>query len=97
MPQTADRLSFFTESVIREMTRVANACGAINLSQGFPDADPPPAVLADMQTTNGGNTANVRSTRRDAYSFGVLVSEEQSHDDEVDHCTEAVGYMVFGR
>ena len=46
MPKTADRLSFFTESVIREMTRVANRYGAINLSQGFPDADPPPEVLA---------------------------------------------------
>jgi len=46
MPKTADRLTHFTESVIREMTRVANQYGAINLSQGFPDADPPPAVLA---------------------------------------------------
>ncbi len=46
MPQTADRLTFFTESVIREMTRVANQFDAINLSQGFPDADPPPQVLA---------------------------------------------------
>ena len=42
MPKTADRLNHFTESVIREMTRVANRYGAINLSQGFPDADPPP-------------------------------------------------------
>jgi len=46
MPKTADRLTFFTESVIREMTRVANRYGAINLSQGFPDADPPLEVLA---------------------------------------------------
>jgi len=46
MPATAHRLSLFTESVIREMTRVANQYGAINLSQGFPDADPPLEVLA---------------------------------------------------
>jgi len=45
MPKTADRLTFFTESVIREMTRVSNQYGAINLSQGFPDADPPPEVF----------------------------------------------------
>ncbi|MDY6792239.1 MAG: aminotransferase class I/II-fold pyridoxal phosphate-dependent enzyme [Thermodesulfobacteriota bacterium] len=45
MPKTADRLTFFTESVIREMTRVSNQYGAINLSQGFPDADPPAEVL----------------------------------------------------
>ena len=45
MPRTSSRLSHFTESVIRRMTRVANASGAINLSQGFPDFDPPPALL----------------------------------------------------
>ena len=31
----------FTESVIREMTRVCMAAGGINLAQGFPDFDPP--------------------------------------------------------
>jgi aminotransferase len=35
--QTAHRASTFTESVIREMTRVARLHGAINLAQGFPD------------------------------------------------------------
>lgn len=49
MPKTANRLNSFTESVIREMTRVANRYGAINLSQGFPDADPPPDVLVAGQ------------------------------------------------
>ncbi|HEX7122770.1 MAG TPA: aminotransferase class I/II-fold pyridoxal phosphate-dependent enzyme [Gemmatimonadaceae bacterium] len=33
----AQRTATFTESVIREMTRVAHAHGAINLAQGFPD------------------------------------------------------------
>jgi aspartate/methionine/tyrosine aminotransferase len=51
MPKTADRLTFFTESVIREMTRVSNKYGAINLSQGFPDAFPPPEVLAAGKRT----------------------------------------------
>ena len=41
MPQTSRRVATFTESVIRHMTRLANAHGAINLSQGFPDFDPP--------------------------------------------------------
>ena len=36
----------FTESVIREMTRLADAHGAINLSQGFPDFAAPDAVKA---------------------------------------------------
>src|SRR5436190_1729882 len=44
MPKTSRRTSVFSESVIREMTPVANQCGAINLSQGFADFDPP-AVL----------------------------------------------------
>lgn len=45
MLKTSRRTSGFTESLIREMTRVANQCGAINLSQGFPDFDPPPALV----------------------------------------------------
>ncbi|HJT69248.1 MAG TPA: aminotransferase class I/II-fold pyridoxal phosphate-dependent enzyme [Terriglobales bacterium] len=45
MPKTSVRTSKFGESVIRGMTRLANECGAINLSQGFPDFDPPEAVL----------------------------------------------------
>ncbi len=42
----ARRTHTFTESVIREMTRVANQYGAINLSQGFPDF-PMPEVMKD--------------------------------------------------
>jgi aminotransferase len=46
MINTAHRASTFTESVIREMTRVANQYGAINLAQGFPDF-PMPALMKD--------------------------------------------------
>lgn len=46
MPQTSDRIRGFGESVIRRMTRIANEYGAINLSQGFPDFDPPPEIIA---------------------------------------------------
>jgi len=45
MPTTARRLCHFTESVIREMTRISDQYDAINLSQGFPDADPPQPVI----------------------------------------------------
>ena len=34
----------FTESVIREMTRLANQHGAVNLSQGFPDFPAPDVI-----------------------------------------------------
>jgi aspartate/methionine/tyrosine aminotransferase len=40
----ADRTALFTESVIREMTRLALIHGAINLAQGFPDFPAPEAV-----------------------------------------------------
>jgi aminotransferase len=46
MITTASRASTFQESVIREMTRVANQYGAINLAQGFPDF-PMPAPMKD--------------------------------------------------
>ncbi len=39
--RVAKRVGAFPESVIREMTRVANGDGAINLAQGFPDFEPP--------------------------------------------------------
>jgi aminotransferase len=45
MPRTSKRTAVFSESVIREMTRVAQRHGAINLSQGFPDFDPPPELI----------------------------------------------------
>lgn len=35
------RTSTFTDSVIRRMTRISLKYGAVNLSQGFPDFDPP--------------------------------------------------------
>jgi aminotransferase len=45
MPRTSLRTAAFSESLIREMTRVANECGALNLAQGFPDGDPPAALV----------------------------------------------------
>lgn len=40
----AQRCQYFTESVIREMTRIAQKHGAINLGQGMPDFDAPEVV-----------------------------------------------------
>ena len=39
------RTADFTDSVIRRMTRISNRYGAVNLSQGFPDFEPPKAIL----------------------------------------------------
>lgn len=41
MRKLSGRTATFTDSVIRRMTRVSNQYGAVNLSQGFPDFDPP--------------------------------------------------------
>ncbi len=45
MPKLSDRVGTFTDSVIRRMTRITDEYGAINLSQGFPDFDPPKEIL----------------------------------------------------
>ncbi len=44
MIKTSLRTATFTDSVIRRMTRICNKFGAVNLSQGFPDYDPPKAL-----------------------------------------------------
>lgn len=44
MQALSRRTDTFTDSIIRRMTRVSNQYGAINLSQGFPDFDPPRAI-----------------------------------------------------
>ncbi len=45
MQNLSHRMTGFTDSVIRRMTRVSMEFGAINLSQGFPDFDPPKPIL----------------------------------------------------
>jgi len=55
MPKIASRLSNFTESVIREMTRVSDQHGAVNLSQGFPDFDPPAELVEAARQALGGD------------------------------------------
>ncbi len=42
----ARRTEPFQESVIREMTRLGDETGSVNLSQGLPDFDSPPEVLS---------------------------------------------------
>ena len=56
-PRVSQRVQRFPESVIREMTRVAAAHGAVNLSQGYPDFDPPRELVeaAKLALENGFN------------------------------------------
>lgn len=53
MRELSQRTSQFTDSVIRRMTRVANKYGAVNLSQGFPDFDPPEAITDRLAEVAG--------------------------------------------
>ena len=45
MPSLSKRTDIFTDSVIRRMTRISNQYDAVNLSQGFPDFEPPQEIL----------------------------------------------------
>ena len=49
MKELSKRTETFTDSVIRRMTRIANQYEAINLSQGFPDFDPPKEILNRLE------------------------------------------------
>ena len=51
----SDRVSHFTESVIREMTRQAMVHGAINLAQGFPDFAAPAEIKQAAQEAIGAD------------------------------------------
>lgn len=45
MQSLSDRTAGFMDSVIRRMTRISLQYGAVNLSQGFPDFEPPKEIL----------------------------------------------------
>ncbi|MDY5930500.1 MAG: aminotransferase class I/II-fold pyridoxal phosphate-dependent enzyme [Candidatus Ornithospirochaeta sp.] len=49
MKDLSTRTSGFTDSVIRRMTRISNRYDAINLSQGFPDFQPPREITERLK------------------------------------------------
>lgn len=65
MPELSSRLTYFTDSVIRRMTRINNEYGGINLSQGFPDFDPPTAL------TEAAAEAAARGPHQYAITWGA--------------------------
>ncbi len=54
-----------------------------------------PAVLAALQTFDGGDTASLRTTAQSGADWSVFVEEEQSGDSEVRHTTEVVGWVAL--
>ena len=78
MPNTSAHLKKFSESVIGEMTRMAEDYGAISLSSGFPDFDPPPELLAAAEVAlhSGFNQyATIWGSQR----FRQALARKQSH------------------
>jgi hypothetical protein len=55
-----------------------------------------PNLLTDIQTADGGDCANIRWRNKTTTSVEVQIDEEQSLDDETNHTSEVIGFMVFG-
>jgi len=53
MQSLSQRTNTFTDSVIRRMTRISQKYGAVNLSQGFPDFEPPKEILDRLAQVSG--------------------------------------------
>ena len=101
IPPLADRVQHFTESVIREMTRVAQQHNAINLGQGMPDFDAPESVkeAACRAIRDGVNQYSIswgapelrRAISRKAAEFNGL---ECDPDREITVCCGATECMM---
>jgi hypothetical protein len=57
----------------------------------------PPLFMAEMQTTNDGDTATLRAQNITATGPQVKVEEEQSKDLETSHAAETVGYFALDK
>ena len=72
------RTASFTDSVIRRMTRVSLQHGAVNLSQGFPDFDPPQAIL-DRLSQVAHEGPHQDAITWGAQNFREALAKKQSH------------------
>jgi aminotransferase len=77
MPELSRRIGGFTDSVIRRMTRIANVHGAVNLSQGFPDFDPPDALKRALEQAARGS-AHQYAVTWGAPNFRAALARKQS-------------------
>ena len=76
MKPLSQRTDTFTDSVIRRMTRISNKYGAVNLSQGFPDFDPPKEIL-DRLAQVTGEDVHQYSITWGAQNFREALAEKQ--------------------
>jgi aminotransferase len=77
MPTLSKRIDHFTDSVIRRMTRIANRYSAVNLSQGFPDFDPPVELKEALKTVAEGSVHQYSITWG-AANFREALARKQS-------------------
>ena len=77
MPELSRRTENFTDSVIRRMTRVSLKYGAVNLSQGFPDFEPPKEIL-DRLAEVAREDFHQYSISWGAQNFREALAEKQS-------------------
>lgn len=77
MQKLSARTADFTDSVIRRMTRISNQHGAVNLSQGFPDFQPPKAIL-DRLAEVSSEDFHQYSITWGAQNFREALAEKQS-------------------
>ena len=78
MQPLSDRTAGFTDSVIRRMTRISNKYGAVNLSQGFADFDPPKEIL-DRLAEVAHEDYHQYSITWGAQNFREALAAKQTH------------------
>ena len=78
MRELSSRTANFTDSVIRRMTRIANKYGAVNLSQGFPDFDPPKEIT-DRLAEVAGKGPHQYALTWGAQNFREALAKKQEH------------------
>ena len=99
------RTALFEESVIREMTRLGDEAGAINLSQGLPDFDTPREILAaaeqaiqageNQYTFPFGDLAFRQSIARKSASYNRLLADPESEITVTCGVSEAIMATFF--
>lgn len=84
MPQLSDRVHTFTDSVIRRMTRISDEHDAINLSQGFPDFDPPREITSALEEI----------AKKGPHQYSVTFGAQNFRDALAEKAERAIGRKI---
>ncbi|MFH0899962.1 MAG: aminotransferase class I/II-fold pyridoxal phosphate-dependent enzyme [Pseudomonadota bacterium] len=87
----AKRLAPFGSTIFAEMTALAESKGAINLSQGFPDFDGPPEIVAAaIEAMKAGHNQYARSRGCPALVQAIAASRQRLYGLSYDPLTEVI-------